>query len=167
MSSPDDMVLNRVFRKKVHRVIIHPKYIDRHLDYNIALLRLEGPVPTYGNDNELSPVCLPEQDYSYDGMNSSSLLWRFREYGKYRNANSVITIFNTSNTNVYLVDGIVVPEKRSEVQSRLLSKKECKGIEYNKEWMNMPDTMMCAKIPMPEDKDHPYYNSYDCPVSEC
>lgn len=29
----------------------------------------------------------------------------------------------------------------------------------------MPDTMMCAKIPMPEDKDHPYYNSYDCPVS--
>lgn len=82
MSNPDEMVLNRVFRKKVHRVIIHPKYIDRHLDYNIALLRLQGPVPTYGNDNELSPVCLPEQDYSYDGMNSSSLLWRFREYGK-------------------------------------------------------------------------------------
>lgn len=61
-------------------------------------------------------------------------------------------------------DGIVVPEKRSEVNSRVLSKKECKSFEYSKEWMNMPDTMMCTKMPMPEDKDFPYYSSYDCPV---
>ena len=83
MTSPDqEIVKNRVFRKKVHRVIIHPKYIDKHLDYNIALLRLQGPVPTYGNDNELSPICLPEQDENYDGSNATSLLWRFRDYGK-------------------------------------------------------------------------------------
>lgn len=99
MSNPDDMVLNRVFRKKVHRVIIHPKYIDRHLDYNIALLRLQGPVPTYGNDNELSPVCLPEQEYSYDGMNASSLLWRFREYGKKSYIKFCNYYFNPSNAN--------------------------------------------------------------------
>ncbi|ODM99282.1 Serine proteinase stubble [Orchesella cincta] len=139
MTNPDEANSSPVFRKRVHRVIIHPKYIDRHLDYNIALLRLEGPVPTYGNARELSPVCLPEQDYSYDGMNSSSFLWRFRD-----------------------LDGIVVPEKRSEVQSKVLSKKECKSVEFSKEWMQMPDTMMCSKMGFP-DKDHPYYSSYDCP----
>jgi len=51
------------------------------LDYNIALLRLKGPVPTYGTKDGVSPVCLPDANFDYNGMESSSLLWRFYNGG--------------------------------------------------------------------------------------
>jgi hypothetical protein len=104
----DQLNVTKLIRKKVHRVIIHPQYLDGHLgwnkiifnaqsnaidylifinsklfvDYNIALLRLKGPVPTFGEKNGVSPVCLPSAEVSFDGWNATSLLWRFDEAGR-------------------------------------------------------------------------------------
>jgi len=58
-----------------------------------------------------------------------------------------------------------VPEKRSEVPSRVVSKEECKKYNYNAEWAMMPDTMVCAAMEFPDLDGHPYHDSYDCPVS--
>jgi len=77
----DRLNVTKLVRKKVHRVILHPKYLDGFLDYNIALLRLKGPVATFGNPGGVSPICLPPAESSYDEMNATSLLWRFDETG--------------------------------------------------------------------------------------
>jgi len=52
--------------------------------------------------------------------------------------------------------------RRSEVNSVVLSKEECKSYAYNKEWEVMPDTLVCSKMDKPMKKD-PYADTYDCP----
>ncbi|CAG7815027.1 unnamed protein product [Allacma fusca] len=139
MVEPDELNLKMLIRKKVHRVILHPQYSKDHLDNNIALLRLYGPVPTYGNSDGVSPVCLPKPLQNFDSMNATSLVWRF-----------------------HTDEEIIVPVKRTEVSSVVLSKEGCKSFNYSKEWERMPDTMICAKTDVPE-SSHPFFDSYDCP----
>ncbi|OXA59670.1 transmembrane protease serine 9 isoform X2 [Folsomia candida] len=141
LSEDDSLNTTNLFRKAVVRVIIHPLYADGHLDYNIALLRLKGPVPTFGTRGAVTPVCLPNPEESdlVQGMNASSLLWRFDEYG-----------------------GAIVPRHRSEVDWVVLGQQECRNLDYNDQWTKMPETMLCAKTDEPA-ADHPFHLTYDCP----
>jgi len=56
--------------RKVVKTIVHPKYDPNRIVNDVALLRLESPVPVGAN---MRPVCLPDPEHNFDGASVSSL----------------------------------------------------------------------------------------------
>ncbi|SPP80064.1 blast:Transmembrane protease serine 6 [Drosophila guanche] len=54
--------------RKVVKTTIHPNYDPNRIVNDVALLKLESPVPLTGN---MRPVCLPDANHNFDGKTVS------------------------------------------------------------------------------------------------
>lgn len=57
--------------RKVVQTTVHPNYDPNRIVNDVALLKLESPVPLTGN---MRPVCLPEANHNFDGKTVSTSL---------------------------------------------------------------------------------------------
>ncbi|GLV32010.1 tracheal-prostasin [Carabus blaptoides fortunei] len=68
-TKPDETV---TFTRTIQKVIRHENYNSRSYDNDIALLKLNYPVPL---DNQVRPVCLPPAGESFAGMDGVIMGW--------------------------------------------------------------------------------------------
>lgn len=78
--------------RKVKSVIVHPLFNSILLEDDLALLKLESSVEF---DDTIQPICLPEKDQDFTGLNAYASGFGFTKYRKF--------IFSQSNCIKYQI----------------------------------------------------------------
>lgn len=108
-----------VVRKNVKRIIDHPSYNTRSLDYDFALLELDSAVD-FASNSHIRPACLPTGSDSYSGFKA------------------IVTGWGTTSS------GGSQSSKLREVTVDVLSNAQCKASSYSNS--DITDRMLCAAV---------------------
>ncbi|XP_058975884.1 trypsin-1-like [Musca domestica] len=109
--------------RKVARTIVHPQYNPNTIANDVALLKLESPVPF---NDKIRPVCLPDANQNFDGKNAVVAGWGLLKEG--------------GQTSNYLQEATVP----------IISNQECRRTRYKNK---IQDVMLCAGLVKSGGKD--------------
>ncbi|EDV99246.1 transmembrane protease serine 9 [Drosophila grimshawi] len=109
--------------RKVVQITLHPSYNPTTIVNDVALLRLESPVPLTGN---MRPVCLPDVNHNFDGKTATVAGWGLVKEG--------------GSTSNYL----------QEVSVPIITNQQCRSTRYKNK---IVDVMLCAGLVKSGGKD--------------
>ncbi|KAH8248922.1 hypothetical protein KR032_004314 [Drosophila birchii] len=109
--------------RKVVKTTIHPNYDPNRIVNDVALLKLESPVPLTGN---MRPVCLPEANHNFDGKTAVVAGWGL------------------------IKEGGVTSNYLQEVNVPVISNQQCRQTRYKDK---IAEVMLCAGLVQQGGKD--------------
>ncbi|KAG1669182.1 Enteropeptidase [Nymphon striatum] len=105
-------------RRKVTKLLIHPRYNKKTMDFDIALLKLKRP---FKLNNKIKPVCLPSHNFTVPSGQMMTILGWGKRYFLQENATNTL----------------------QEAQIPLVSRSECKTAYKNDDVM-ISKNMVCG-----------------------
>jgi len=64
----------------IQKIITHPQWNMRTVDYDMALIKLSKPLDLNGKHKHLAPVCLPESDYNFENDQCVATGWGLNKH---------------------------------------------------------------------------------------
>ena len=128
--------LTGIIKRYISKIIVHEDYIgvENHFQNDIALIRVDRPIPLFSEDSSLSsiiPVCLPWLENDPGRNLAEGELLMFTGWGRTSNNGAV--------SNINLRKNRVSSKKLQQVQLPYLSKDDerCTGFDIK-------DSQICA-----------------------
>ncbi|XP_023031246.1 trypsin-1 [Drosophila willistoni] len=109
--------------RKVIQTTVHPNYDPNRIVNDVALLKLESPVPLTEN---MRPVCLPEANHNFDGKNAIVAGWGL------------------------IKEGGVTSNYLQEVSVPIITNQQCRATRYRDK---IAEVMLCAGLVKSGGKD--------------